>query len=185
MALGAQVRDEGLTTTGIAGSSGLVPTAGFSRRADRRVSGVFAEVRAPIFGDDYRRAGFERLEVSAAIRREHYTGGLSSTVPKIGVLWSPARAINLKATYGESFRAPSLSQQTDIERSTPTNLSNGSATVLTLLRYGGNAGLKPETAKSWTATVEFAPPSIPGARVTATLFDTKFKTGSVNRRPKT
>lgn len=175
MALGAQARDEGLTTTGIAGSSGLVPTAGFSRRADRRVSGVFAEVRAPIFGDDYRRDGFERLEVSAAIRREHYTGGLSSTVPKVGVLWSPVRAINLKATYGESFRAPSLSQQTDIERSTPTNLSSGSATVLTLLRYGGNAGLKPETAKSWTATVEFAPPSIPGARVTATLFDTKFK----------
>jgi outer membrane receptor protein involved in Fe transport len=174
VALGTQLRDEGLKTIGVAGSSGLTPVPGFTRRADRRISGVFAEARVPLFGADYRRAGFERLELSAAVRREHYTGGISSTVPKVGVLWSPITSLTLKATYGESFRAPSLSQQTDIERSTPTELSNGATTVLTLLRYGGNANLKPETAKSWTATIEYAPPSVPGARVTATMFDTRF-----------
>lgn len=175
MALGAQWREEGLKAVGVVGSSGVTPQPGFERRAERRVGGLFVELRAPLFGEAYRRPGFERLELSAAVRRERYTGGLSSTVPKVGVLWSPTTALNLKATYGESFRAPSLSQQTDQERSTPVNLPLGGTTVLTLLRYGGNANLKPETATSWTATAEILPPSRPGARLAATLFDTRFK----------
>lgn len=174
MAFGVQRREEGLKTIGVVGSSGLTPVAGFSRRAERTVEGLFAELRAPLFGEGYRRPGLERLELSAAVRRERYTGGLTSTVPKIGALWSPLPSVTFKGTYGESFRAPSLSQQTDVERSTPTNISNGSTTVLTLLRYGGNAGLKPETAKSWTATAEYAPPARPGARLAVTLFDTRF-----------
>lgn len=174
VALGGQWREEGLKAVGVVGSSGVTPQPGFERRAERRVSGLFAELRAPIFGDAFRRPGFERLELSAAVRRERYTGGLSSTVPKVGVLWSPIASLNLKATYGESFRAPSLSQQTDQERSTPVNLPMGGTTVLTLLRYGGNANLRPETAKSWTATAEIVPTSLPGARLSATLFDTRF-----------
>jgi len=174
VAVGGQWRQEGLKAIGVVGSASVTPVPGFSRDADRRVTGVFAEARIPIFGDSFRRSGFERLELSAAVRRETYTGGLKSTVPKVGVLWSPLTSVNLKATYGESFRAPSLSQQNDPERSTPINLSNGSTTMLTLLRYGGNANLKPERAKSWTATAEYAPQSIPGARLAATLFDTRF-----------
>ncbi len=173
-ALGVQQRDESLKAIGVVGSSGPTPLPGFSRNADRTVSSLFAELRAPLFGDSFRRPGFERLELSAAVRREHYTGGLTSTVPKVGVLWSPIRSVNLKATYGESFRAPSLSQQTDLERSAPITLNNGSTPLLTLLRYGGNANLKPETAKSWTTTIEVAPPALPGARLSASLFDTKF-----------
>lgn len=174
VALGAQWREEGLKAIGVVGSSGATPVPGFSRDADRRVTGLFAEARLPIFGDGFRYAGFERLEVTAAVRRETYTGGLKSTVPKVGVLWSPVSSVNLKATYGESFRAPSLSQQNDPERSTPINLSNGSTTLLTLLRYGGNANLKPERAKSWTATAEYTPTQVPGARLAATVFDTRF-----------
>ena len=173
-AVGIQRREESLKAVGVVGSSGPTPLPGFSRNADRTVSGVFAELRAPLFGDSFRRPGFERLELSAAVRREHYTGGLTSTVPKVGVLWSPITSVNLKATYGESFRAPSLSQQTDLERSAPITLNNGPTPLLTLLRYGGNANLRPETAKSWTATIEVAPPVLPGARLSATLFDTKF-----------
>lgn len=109
-----------------------------------------------------------------ALRREHYEGGATSTVPKLGVIWSPVSDLALKATYGESFRAPSLGELTDPQQVTPVNIANGGATVLTLLRFGGNPNLKPETAKSWTAGLEFAPASRPGARVAATLFDTKF-----------
>lgn len=174
VALGAQWRQEGLKTIGIAGAASVTPVPAFSRDADRKVTGFFAEARVPLFSEAFRRTGFERLELSAAIRRETYTGDLKSTVPKVGVLWSPVSSVNLKATYGKSFRAPSLSQQTDAERSTPISLPNGSTTLLTLLRYGGNANLKPERAKSWTATAEYAPPSVPGARLAATLFETRF-----------
>ena len=174
MALGAQWREEGLKTIGTAGAASVTPVPSLSRDADRRVAALFGELRVPLFSEAFRRTGIERLELSAAIRRETYTGGLKSTVPKLGMLWSPVSSVNLKATYGKSFRAPSLSQQTDIERSTPINLANGSTTLLTLLRYGGNAGLKPERARSWTATAEYSPPNVPSARLAATVFDTRF-----------
>lgn len=174
VALGAQWRQEGLKTIGVAGAALVTPAPAFSRDADRKVGGLYAEARVPLFSDAYRRPGVERLELSAAIRRETYTGGLKSTVPKVGVLWSPIASVNLKATYGKSFRAPSLSQQTDAERSTPISLPSGSTTLLTLLRYGGNADLKPERAKSWTMTAEYASPSVPGARLAATVFNTRF-----------
>jgi outer membrane receptor protein involved in Fe transport len=174
LALGAQVRTEGLKSVGTSLSSAVAPVAAFSRRGERDVSAVFAEARVPLFGPDFRRPGVERLELSMALRREHYEGGATSTVPKLGLIWAPVDDLALKATYGESFRAPSLGELTDPQQVTPVNIANGSTTVLTLLRIGGNPNLKPETAKSWTAGFEFTPASRPGARVAATLFDTKF-----------
>lgn len=174
MALGAQVRREALKTIGTSTSFSATPVEGFSRRAERTVSALFAEVRAPLLGDGFRRPGVERLELSAAVRHERYNGGLSSTVPKFGLIWSPVADVNLKATFGKSFRAPSLSQRSDPQFATPVNISNGSTSVLTLLRYGGNPNLKPERATSWTASAEYAPVAHPELRLTATLFDTRF-----------
>ncbi|MDB5456231.1 MAG: TonB-dependent receptor [Caulobacter sp.] len=174
LALGAQVRTEGLKSVGRSLSSAVAPVAAFSRRGERDVSALFAEARVPLFGPAFRRPGLERLEVSMALRREHYEGGATSVVPKLGVIWSPVGDLALKATYGESFRAPSLGELTDPQQVTPVNIANGGASVLTLLRIGGNPNLRPETAKSWTAGFELTPASRPGARVTASLFDTKF-----------
>jgi outer membrane receptor protein involved in Fe transport len=174
LAVGAQWREEGLKTIGVSGSVAATPRPAFSRLAERRVSSLFAELRAPLFGETMRHPGLERLELSAAVRRETYTGGLSSTVPKVGVVWGPTADINLKATYGESFRAPSLSQQSDPETASPTNVSFGAGTALTLIRYGGNRDLKPEQAKSWTAGIEWVPAAWPGTRLSATLFDARF-----------
>lgn len=175
LALGAQVRKEGLKNTGSAWASGLAPYPTAPRGGERTVGSVYAEVRAPLFGDDYRRPGFERLELSAAIRSEHYEGGLHSTVPKVGVVWSPLADWTLKGTYGRSFRAPSLGELTDAQKATPVNLTANGANVLTLLLYGGNPDLRPETATSWSAGLEYAPRAHPGLRLTATYFDTQFR----------
>ncbi len=176
LALGAQLREENLKTVGLSATSGVTPLANFSRHGDRTVSALFAEGRVPLFGPDNRRTGLERLDLSLAVRREHYRGGATSTVPKLGLVWSPIADWSLKATYGESFRAPSLGEITDAQRVTPVNISAGaSGTVLTLLRYGGNPDLKPETAKSWTTSVEWAPSAHPEVRMNATLWNTQFR----------
>lgn len=174
LALGAQVRGEGIKKVGSSFTSGLSAVPTQSRYGERTVGAVFAEVRAPIFGEANRRTGFERLELSAAIRSEHYEGGLESTVPKFGVVWSPLADWTAKATYGRSFRAPSLGELTDPTRATPTTLSVNGASVLTLLVYGGNPDLRPETAQSWTAGLEYAPAKGP-LRISATLFKTQFE----------
>ncbi|PZR36646.1 MAG: TonB-dependent receptor [Caulobacter segnis] len=175
LAVGAQVRSETLKNVGWSFTSGSAPKAVSPRHGDRTVGALFAELRAPLFGPDYRRPGLERLEVSAAVRTERYEGGLESTVPKFGVVWSPISAWTMKGTYGKSFRAPSLSELNDPQKATPINLTANGGNVLTLLLYGGNPNLRPETAVSWTAGLEYAPPSHPGTRISATLFDTKFQ----------
>ncbi|ADG11016.1 TonB-dependent receptor [Caulobacter segnis] len=175
LAVGAQIRTERLKNTGSAWASGLVPYPTAPRQGERTVSAVYAELRAPLFGDSYRRPGVERLELSAAVRSEHYDGGPTSTVPKLGVVWSPIADWTLKGTYGRSFRAPSLGELTDAQKATPVNLTVNGANVLTLLLYGGNPGLRPETATSWSAGLEFAPAAHPEIRLAATLFDTEFR----------
>lgn len=174
LAIGAQLRQENLKTVGLSAASGLTPVPNFSRYGDRKVGALFAEARAPLFGPENRRSGLERLDLSLAVRREHYEGGATSTVPKLGLVWSPIRDWNAKATYGESFRAPSLGELTDAQRVTPVNISVGTGTVLTLLRYGGNPDLQPETAKSWTTGLEYAPAARPDLRLSATLWNSTF-----------
>ncbi|WP_233247753.1 TonB-dependent receptor [Caulobacter endophyticus] len=175
LAVGAQMRTEGLKYSGSTWSSGLLPTPITLRRGERTVGSVYAEVRVPLFGEEYRRPGFERLELSAAVRTEHYEGGTESTVPKFGAVWSPIPDWTLKGTYGRSFRAPSLGELTDAQKATPVNLTVNGANVLTLLLYGGNPDLRPETATSWSTGLEYAPAAHPKIRIAATLFDTKFR----------
>jgi len=70
-------------------------------RAQRKISGVFAEVRVPIV---------ENLEGSLALRHERFlTSDRNTTVPKIGLRWMPiANELTVRASYSEGFREPSL-----------------------------------------------------------------------------
>ena len=64
---------------------------------DREVASAFAEVRIPLFSAAYRRAGFERLELSIAGRFENYSDAGQTTSPKVGVLWQPYSELVLRA----------------------------------------------------------------------------------------
>lgn len=180
LAVGAQARREFLKMYGVSTSSSLTPIPIAPRRGERTVHAVFGEARIPIFGGDFQRAGFSKLEVSAAVRWEDYGGGVHSTVPKFGLAWAPVEDLTLRATYGESFRAPSIGQLTDAASATPVNLSNGSRNVLTLILIGGNPNLAPETAQSWTGGFDFAPQSHPELKLSGTLFRTTFE-GRIGR----
>lgn len=180
LAVGAQARREFLKMYGFSTASSLTPVPIAPRRGERTVHAVFGEARVPIFGGDFKRPGFSKLELSAAVRLEDYGGGVNSTVPKFGLAWAPIDDLTLRATYGESFRAPSIGQLTDAPAATPVNLNNGSRNVLTLILIGGNPNLAPETAKSWTGGFEYAPLAHPSLRVSGTLFRTRFE-GRIGR----
>jgi outer membrane receptor protein involved in Fe transport len=66
------------------------------------VRAIFAEIEVPILAN---------LGVKAAVRSEEfYTTGFSATKPKISVLWEPLETLAVRASYGESFLAPSPSE---------------------------------------------------------------------------
>ena len=174
-AVGAQLRRETLKTGGESFLSGDAPTPITERDVSRDVRSAFAELNIPVFGPANARPGLQRLELSLAGRYESYQGVGSSADPKIGLIWSPLEDVTFKASYGTSFRAPSLPELNDPYRIAPSFLPADSGRTLSLILIGGNPDLQPETATSWTTGVELTPARFPGLKFNATLFETRFE----------
>src|SRR3546814_12997177 len=54
--------------------------------------------------------GVDRLNVSGAVRYEDYPGIGDVATPKFGLIYAPNTTFEIKASWGTSFRAPSLRQ---------------------------------------------------------------------------
>lgn len=173
LAVGAQHREEDFTRTGENYVTTPAPVPATPVDVGRKIDAAFAELRIPLFGPDNARRGFQRLELSLAGRVERYDDFGWTRNPKVGVLWSPAEALLLRASYGRSFRAPALRELSDPPTNISTLLPVGSTRVGTLIQTGGNPDLDPETADSVTAGVEWRPSA--ALRISASWFDVKFK----------
>ncbi len=174
LAIGAQARTEIFDQLTINRVSTVDPVVNRRPTFDRSLLAGFAELRVPLVGRENRRAGIERLEVSLAGRVEHYDDVGTTTNPKVGVIWEPVEDLRLRATYGTSFRAPALSEVFGAQTSNATFLARGAERVLVLSLNGGNPDLKPETATSWTAGIDFTPAALPGLSLSTTWFDIRF-----------
>lgn len=174
VAIGGQVRNEGLKTSAVGFTSGFTPIQGVRRAVERTVNAAFAEVRVPLFGGAFTRPGFTRLELSAAVRRDDYGHGLASTDPKLGAIWSPVQGLTFKGSYGESFRAPALVELSDPQVIAPTTIVAARNQTIVMVLTGGNTALKPETATSKALTVDLAPPAFEGFKASLTWFDTRY-----------
>jgi iron complex outermembrane recepter protein len=75
----------------------------------RTISAAFAETRVPITGEDWSVPVFHELDLTGAVRTEHYSDAGSSTVPKLGFLWQPFdKQLTFRGNYAKSFLAPNL-----------------------------------------------------------------------------
>ena len=102
MAVGGEYRTEELDDVQLNASTTSSPSV-YSENpnfTERSVSAVFAEMYVPLLED--------KLELSLAARHEDYDDFGTSTNPKLGLNWSPIDNVRIRASYGESFRAPQL-----------------------------------------------------------------------------
>ncbi len=155
----------------------------------RKVSSVFGEIVAPIFGKD----GGPSLTVSAAGRYDHYNDFGGTFNPKLGATFKPVDGISIRGAWGKSFVAPSLA---DSSIADPTGLNwidgatlnfiappavlaaNGFPAVAggqkIIFLLGANPGLTPQKSKSWTVGVDIAPTGVPGLRFSATYYNLTY-----------
>lgn len=133
------------------------------------------EFRAPFVSAANARPGLERLEFSLAARIEDHEGVGQSTNPKVGLLYSPASDLLLRASHGTSFRAPALRELFTAYALGPTFLNRGGVNVLAVVQYGGNPDLRPETATSTTAGFIWTPAALSGFRLEGGWFRTRFE----------
>ena len=151
------------------------------RHFSRQVDSAYAEVLLPVFGPDNAMGGFQKLEISAAVRYDSYSDVGHTTNPKFGVNWSPAKGVTFRGSYGTSFRAPLFSQiygnSSNFFIQPYSDPTQGGAIVQGVALSGGNTNLKPEKAKTWSAGVDFEP--FHNARLSLTYWNVDY-TGQVN-----
>ncbi len=138
---------------------------------------AFGELEIPIFGPHQDIALLRRLLVTAAARYENYPGMGKVTTPKVGLIYEPGAAVAIKASWGRSFKAPTLYQQYVGYETYLLNAADYAAAPSGTIIYtsGGNPALKPERASSWSVGAEVHPPSAAGLRINASYFNVRYR----------
>ncbi|MBI5771493.1 MAG: TonB-dependent receptor [Verrucomicrobia bacterium] len=150
-------------------------------RSHREVDSVAAELRLPLVSEGRFRLA-HTLELSGAARFEKFSDGYDSGVkPFVGLRYRPARSLLIRASYGHTFRAPTLPQlytapidgpvtgQPDLRR--PDALTGDpvdSTTFNRIVRSGGNPRLLPEDARTKQIGAVF---DVPWSKLKGLSFD--------------
>lgn len=139
----------------------------------------YAELSLPLIAPTSETKGVHRLEFSAAVRSEDYDSFGRVTTPKLGLIYDPSAAFTLKASWGKSFKAPTLLQRYQDKTAYlwSANQLGGTAypaDATVLESYGGNADLNPERARTWTTSLVFHPERLPSLEAELTWFDIAY-----------
>jgi iron complex outermembrane recepter protein len=175
LAAGFQFRHESFSVNGLTFYSGDTPAPVAPIDVQRDVTAGYLELNVPLVGAENARTGVQKLTLSMAGRVEDYSDVGTTMNPKVGLIWGPLKDLSFHVSYGTSFRAPALAE-VDAEPSyDPSLLPKGSSTVLSLILFGGNTALRPETADNWSAGATYVPRQLPALHLNATWFRTRFE----------
>ena len=172
LALGLGMRRTGLTTS-------RFPADPQDFTASQTNHYGFAELGLPLVSPGNGIPGLASLNLDVALRYERYLGIGSVATPKLGLIWSPLKGLELKASWGKSFRAPTLQQryQTLLVFLFPATTLGGAgypSDATALYVQGGNPDLKPERATSWSLGAAIKPTAIPGLSIELNYFSTRY-----------
>jgi outer membrane receptor protein involved in Fe transport len=154
---------------------------------------IFGEFDAPLVRD----APFaHRLSLNAAIRYADYSHAGGATAYKVGGVWAPVADLSFRSTYSKAVRAPNITEAflpatagfsqifdpCDIQdiNAKPNRPANCAALGVTFTNAtnnsfpgvtSGNADLRPERAKTWTAGFVLQPRWTPGLALTVDYYN--------------
>ncbi len=131
----------------------------------RDVQAVFGEVLVPVT---------KRIELTAAVRRDDYTGFGATTNPKVSLRFTPMDQFLVRGSYNTGFRVPTFSQlffgvtqspYSGKDMVDPAKCATGKVdttkpgceAITPTILFGGKSDLGPEKSKQWTAGFVWAP----------------------------
>jgi iron complex outermembrane receptor protein len=178
VAVGGEYRRETFQQRGIYGGA-QVP-----ENLHRKIGSLYGELFVPIIGQANETTLLHRLVLSVSGRYDHYSDFGSTTNPKVGLNWDPVSGLTLRGTYGRSFRASGLrdigatvgayyiaaANLPAVGLYDPTRATQ----VNTLVLYGGNRGLKPEKARTYSFGADLHPDFAPNLHASATYYDIHY-----------
>jgi iron complex outermembrane receptor protein len=139
----------------------------------------FGELSVPLVSDANAMPLLRQLSISAALRHEEYDRFGGVTTPKLGLVYAPAPDLDLKLSWGRSFKAPTLSNQytpysANLQQAAAFGGGAYPAGSTVLITGGGNPDLGPERARTWSATLDLHPRAVAGLNLSATYFDVDY-----------
>lgn len=145
----------------------------------RKVDSYYAELLVPIIGDDNAVNGIDSLQFKLALRNDKYSDVGSTTNPQFGIDWKPSADWRVRASYGESFRAPLITDLYGNSSAMYVELfpdpNDGGAPRIGVFQSGGNPALNPETAETKTLGFDWYPSAYPGSSFSMTYFDITYE----------
>jgi iron complex outermembrane receptor protein len=176
VAAGAEFRHERTELAPTSGTEiGNIIGLGFSAYSGKRdATALYAEVLAPVI---------KQLELSGALRYDHFSDVGNSWTPKVGVKWNPLRQLALRSTFAKGFRAPSAAENgvgglaAFSTAADPARCALGvqaacdpaSIAIIT----SPNPALSPERSKSWSVGAIWDP--LPRTSVSLDFWQIKRK----------
>ena len=176
IAVGGEFRREETFLNPTSGTDrGNIIGLGYSAyEGSRNVGAVYAELLAPIWTG---------VEVTTAMRYDHFTDVGASYTPKIGVKWTPTRSFAVRGNFERGFRAPSAAENgrgglaAFSTASDPLRCNLGvqaacdpaSIAVIT----SPNPALSPERSKSYSLGVLWDP--LPRTSISVDVWEIKRK----------
>lgn len=128
------------------------------------------------------------VEVTGALRAEHYAGGDTATTPKLSLKWSPAEQLTVRGTYSEGFRAPNAAEMNGyfaafVPGRDPVRCPGGTpiagastadcAKTIAVVTTPAPGGIEPEESKNYSFGIVLAP--VPDTSLTIDLFEIRRK----------
>lgn len=143
-----------------------LPAGDFTIARQRRDRFAFAESTLPLVPSSRGAKDPTALSLDVALRTDRYSDVGVTTNSRVVLAYKPTSSVKVEASWGTSFRAPTLLQQYDTSETVlefvPDALSPGKRS-LALLRFGGNTLLKPETSTDTALNLTFTPEALPDA----------------------
>lgn len=174
LAVGGEYRVEDAegTTDPISEALRFITSAGVAISGPAiKVKEGYAEVSAPVLAN---LPGVKSLTIDGAVRVIDYSTSGSVVSWKAGGVYEPTDFLRFRVTRSRDIRAPNFFELYSPNSNSYqflTDPQNGNS-VLTTVVGGGNSGLKPEIANTFTAGVVLSP--LRGLRFSADYFDIKL-----------
>ena len=156
---------------------------------NRTVQSLYAEAYVPLVGASNRMTGFDKLDLSAALRWVKYSDFGTTANPKFGLTWQPTGGVKLRGSWGTSFRAPTLIENNPatVGQTNRVYIANGANDPLVpitltstgqsavLNRTGNTPGLKPESATVWSLGLDLNPEFARNLKFGVTYYNVNYK----------
>ncbi|GGF59215.1 TonB-dependent receptor plug domain-containing protein [Alteromonas lipolytica] len=145
----------------------------------RDVTSFFTELYVPLIGDGNSMPGVQSLVLNIAGRIDDYSDVGRTENPKLGLDWEVNDNLAFHASYGESFRAPLLTQVYSPSGSNFYAQNYYDPTVDAVVRgvafTGNNLDLVPETAETFSLGIDYKFEALPGATMSINYFDVVYE----------